>query len=411
MYLQLGWRNLWRNPRRTLIILTAIIIGISSMVVLAALSRGTMENMIDNAINNLIGHIRIQNPGYRVDPAIEHSIVDTDTIIAEIIPLLPPGTRVAKRIVVDGMLSTSREHVGIILVGIEPERESGLSFIGNGVTEGRMFTAEETNSLVIGKALLDKLAAKTGRKVVVMSQNGEGDNISKAFRIAGIYRTELAATEKTYVFAPLAAVEKMLSARGNATEISLVLDQQQGGRTRQDPLAQTLRDRLQGKNLEILQWQEILPAMDAYLEMFDGFMLIWYMVVFIAMGFGLVNTMLMAVYERMREFGLLRAIGMRSSRIITMVLGETLLLLATGILVANGLAVFTILVVLKSGIDISVFSQSAEMWGMGRVIIPVLTTWDLAMANAVVIGLGLLVGLYPAARASRFTPMETMRHI
>ncbi len=411
MYYQLAWRNLWRNPRRTLIILTAIVIGISSMVVLAALSRGTMEGMLDNTLQNLVGHIRLLNPDNRVDPSIENRLTEPDTIINSITPVLPPGTGIAKRIKVDGMLSTSREHVGISLVGIEPSTESGVSFIGKGVTSGRMFDKDESNSLVIGKSLLEKINGKLGRKVVLMSQNHEGENVSRAFRIRGVFQTELAATEKTYVFAPLAAIQDMLGVQDGVTEISLVFEQQPGQRADLAPLVTKLNQRIKKHNIIALDWRQMLPAMSAYLEMYNGYMLIWYIIVFIAMGFGLVNTMLMAVYERMREFGLLRAMGMRSSRIIRMVIGELLLLLAIGVLVANGAALVILKVWLQSGIDLTVFAQGTELWGIDRIIVPLLTWWDILSANAVVVVLGLLVGLYPALRAARFTPIETMRHI
>ena len=153
MDLSIAWRNLWRNPRRTLIILTAIVIGIGSMVVLSALSRGMMDGMVDNAISNLVGHIRIQDPEYRIDPSIIRRIEHPRQLLSEISPLLPPGTRIARRIKVDGMLSTSREHVGVIIVGIIPEDELGVSFIGRPVHQGRMINPGETNGLIMGQAL------------------------------------------------------------------------------------------------------------------------------------------------------------------------------------------------------------------------------------------------------------------
>jgi ABC-type antimicrobial peptide transport system permease subunit len=133
-------------------------------------------------------------------------------------------------------------------------------------------------------------------------------------------------------------------------------------------------------------------------------------VVFIAMGFGLANTMLMAVYERMREFGLQRALGMRASKIIRVVLIEVLLLLLLGTLIANCSAFILVEVLFRGGIDLSVFAEGIEMWGISRIIYPVLALRDVITANAVVVVLGLVVGLYPALQAARFTPVETMRH-
>ncbi len=412
MDIPVAWRNLWRNPRRTFIILTAIVIGIASMVVLSSLSRGTMEGMMDNAIDNLVGHIRIQDPEYRVDPSITRRIDLPQQLISDIEPLLPPGSRIARRIKVDGMLSTSREHIGVIIVGIVPQDEADVSFIGNPVYQGRMITADESNGLVAGEALLKRIGAKVGRKVVLMSQNHDLENVSKAFRIRGTYRTELAQTEKVYVFVPLPALQKMLGVGEGVTEISINTGQKNNSQSMDlGGLVFRLNEKIKGSRLLAEDWHQMLPALSAYLEMFDGYMLIWFVVVFIAMGFGLVNTMLMAVYERMREFGLQRALGMRSTRIIAMVMTEILLLLALGSLLANGFAFFLIKVLLRSGIDLSVFAEGTEMWGINRIIVPVISAWDVYAANGVVLVLGLLVGLYPAVRAARFSPVETMRHL
>jgi ABC-type lipoprotein release transport system permease subunit len=412
MDLSIAWRNLWRNPRRTLIILTAIVIGIGSMVVLSALSRGMIDGMVDNAINNLVGHIRIQDPEYRVDPSIIRRISEPQQLLSDITPLLPPGARIARRIKVDGMLSTSREHVGVIIVGIVPEDESGISFIGRPVYQGRMIDSTESAGLIIGEALLERIGAKVGRKVVLVSQNSEWDNVSRSFRIRGTYRTELAQTEKVYVFVGLPVLQEMLGTGEGVTEITVNLEQ--GKRGDGDELADlvsALNEVIKDNDYTVEDWHQMLPSISAYLEMFNGYMLIWFVVVFIAMGFGIVNTMLMAVYERMREFGLQRAIGMRSGRIVRMVMAEILLLLLFGSLVANGVALFLINIVLRSGIDLSFFTEGTEMWGMSRVIVPVLSAWDVYAANGVVLVLGLLVGLYPAVRAGRFTPVEAMRHL
>ncbi len=412
MDLVIAWRNLWRNPRRTLIILTAMVIGITSMVVLSALSRGMIDGMVDNAINNLVGHIRIQDPEYRVDPSIIRRITHPQQLLADITPLLPPGADIARRIKVDGMLGTSREHVGVIIVGIIPENETGISFIGRPVHQGRMINPDESGDLIIGQALLERIGARVGRKVVLVSQNQEWENVSRSFRIRGTYRTELAQTEKVYVFVLLPVLQEMLGVGEGVTEITVHLEQGKSGKD--DGLAElvsALNTKIRDSGYIAENWRQMLPAISAYLEMYNGYMLIWFIVVFIAMGFGIVNTMLMAVYERMREFGLQRAIGMRSSRIVRMVMVEILLLLLFGSLVANGFSLFLIKIVFGSGIDLSLFAEGTEMWGMSRVIVPALSLWDLYTANGVVLVLGLLVGLYPAVRAGRFTPVEAMRHL
>ena len=336
MDIHIAWRNLWRNPRRTAIILTAVIIGISSMVILSALMRGMTEGMVENAVDNLVGLVRIQDPEFSTDPSIERRIKKPGKIREILARELPEKSRIAARIKVDGMLGTSREHLGIMIVGIDPAEEKGVSFVPDSVIEGRMIRADEENGLLIGKALADRIGAELGRKVVLMSLNSEQQNESRAFRIRGIYKTELAATEKLYVFVPIRSLQQMLGIGDDVTEFSATVD------TTERIVAldlgmvtEKLNRELEQFGLSARSWKDILPVMSNYLEMFNSYMLIWFVVVFIAMGFGLVNTMLMAVYERMREFGLLRAIGMRSWSVIRMVMTEMLLLLVIGAVIAN----------------------------------------------------------------------------
>ncbi|MBW2077523.1 MAG: FtsX-like permease family protein, partial [Deltaproteobacteria bacterium] len=145
-------------------------------------------------------------------------------------------------------------------------------------------------------------------------------------------------------------------------------------------------------------------------RLFDGFMWLWYLVVFIAMGFGIVNTMLMAVFERIREFGLLKALGMRPWWIIKEVLAESFFLLVIGMAIGNTLGLLSVLALSGSGIDLSALAAGTEYIGMARVIYPAVSGKDVAMANLMVFILGLLVSVYPAAKAARFTPVEALAH-
>ena len=412
MSIQIGWRNLWRNPRRTLIILTAIIIGIISMIVMSAFGRGMMEGMVKNSIDNLVGHIKIQNSDYRLDPSVENRIDNASEVADRITSVLPDDGRLIKRLRLDGVLSTSREHTGVMIVGIQPILETGMSFIGRPLYAGSPLDPDDTNGLLIGEALLDRLGLEIGKKVVLMSQDSNGEGQAKAFRIRGSYRTELRDTEKRYVFVNLEKFQEMIGAPDTATELAVNLGLATTYQTgRIEELVNRINDKLDNKNLTAKGWRELLPAIAAYIDMFDVYMLIWFVVVFIAMGFGLANTVLMAVYERMREFGLQRALGVRATGIIKSVMIEVVLLLIVGAALADLASLFLVKAVFGSGIDLGSFGAGIEMWGISRVVYPVLSLKDVVMANGVVILLGLLVGLYPALHAARFTPVETMRHL
>lgn len=408
MYSQLAWRNIWRNPRRTAVILTAILIGVAAMIILAALMRGMVDGMVQNAIDNLVGHIKVQHPDYRSDPDISHRLSNPAAIESALKQVLPTNADVTQRIRVESVASNAHETTGIQLVGIDPDAETGVSFIGSAPMEGQFITASDKNGVCVGAALAEKFETGIGKKLIITTQQADGESGSAVFRIRGLFHAEMEDTEKGYAFISISAAEQLIQAENSATEIAVALPR--GTEPHElDRIVNAARDALVDFNVKVYDWKEMLPAISAYLALFDAFILIWFIVIFIAMGFGIVNTVLMAVYERMREFGLLKAIGMRPMRIIRMVLSESLILLVVGCLTGTLCGVGLTYYLAQTGIDLGAFSQGVEMWGMSRIIQPAVSMNDIVIANAVVVLLGLAVSIYPAVKAARFTPVETMR--
>jgi ABC-type lipoprotein release transport system permease subunit len=408
MDIAVSWRNIWRNKRRTAVILTAILIGIASMIFFSAFSRGMMAGMVDNAIDELTGHIKIQHTRFREDPSIFNRITDPDRILESISAILPDNTRTAARIVTDAVVNTARDSTGVKLGGIRYAAEKGISFIGDAPVQGRAFAEDDLSSALMGTALADKLGLTPGKRFVVSARNAEGEVVSRSYTITGLFRAEMEAVEKAYVFVSKKSAAQLLGLGNAATEISMVLPYQNIAKTDLTPLTRQINDRLDPE-LTALTWRTLLPAIDAYLSLFTRFLFIWYLVVFIAMGFGIVNTVLMAVFERMREFGLLKAIGMKPLRIFNMVVVETVFLLMIGLFAGNLAAFVFIFVFSQTGIDLSAFSSGIQMWGIQRVIFPVVDLFDIVLANLTVFVLGIVVGVYPAVKAARFSPVETMR--
>jgi len=406
MYLKLAWRNIWRNSRRTAIILTAVVIGVWSMVLLGALMRGIAVGMIKNGISTLTGHIQIHHKGYHDDPAIENRIIDPAPVENVLKEALPQGASWTARVRVNAVASNARHSSGVTLVGIDPSSEASVSFIGTAVSQGRYLNPDDRNGIVIGDALMKKFDTKPGRKLVLMSQDTRGEIASRAFRIIGIFRAEMEATEKQFVFVMRRVSQKMLGLGDAISEISILLP----GKPDNPVVYHRLKTTLPPAEFEVNSWRELLPFQTAYLRILDGFMWIWYLVVFVAMGFGIVNTTLMAVYERMREFGLLKALGMKPWWILREVLTESFLLLITGMIIGNILAFICIFALAGSGIDLSALAAGAEYAGMTRVIYPAIALKDILMSNLVVLLLGILVSAYPAVKAARFTPVEALAH-
>ncbi len=405
MYLELAWRNVWRNSRRTMVILTAVVIGVWSMVFLSAFSRGMLNNMLKNGKSVLIGDIQIHNKDYRADPSIDKSIKEPGMIKTLLNEILPEDAIFTQRIKVSAYASNARHSSGIVMVGIDPEKEQEISFIGKSIVKGAYLQANDNRGIIVGQALLDKFDTKTGKKLILMTRNRLGKVTSKAFRIRGVYKAEMEATEKTYLFVTMSGARKLLNMQTAISEVSIVLSEEK----QVEPIAKVLNEKLDIDQYSVETWKDLLPMLEAYLDMFNSFMYIWYVVVFIAMGFGIVNTSLMAVFERVREFGLLRALGMKPWWVVRSVLTESMFVLVLGIATGNFLGIISVLLLKGNGLDLAIFGKGSEFFGMSRIIYPQLTLFDVMNISFVIFFLGVLVSLYPAFKASRITPVEAMR--
>ncbi len=398
---KLAWRNLWRNYRRTLIMLLAITVGVWAMIFMTALLRGMVDNMVRTGISVLPGHVQIHAMAYRDDPSVTHSLAAASTALLKVLD----GEQVLAwtgRVKVPAMISSEQDYRGITLLGIDPGGEMALGFDSADVKEGRFLEGTDDRGIVIGRKLMERLETRLGKRVVVMSQDPENAIADRGFRVVGVYEADLESREESFVYAGRDVIQTMLGMGSGISEIAVI------GHDYRTPEALTLSIRnTVPADHEVLSWLEIDPYLSTMMRVMDGFVLVWMVVIFLALSFGLVNTLMMAVFERVREIGLMRALGMRPSAIIYEVLVESLMLLVLGLLAGNVLAISTISW-LKDGIDVSSVSAGLEMMGVASVMYPVLEWPDLVLANGVVIGLGIITSLLPAWRAAQYRPVEAL---
>jgi len=397
----LAWRNLWRNHRRTLIMLAAITVGVWAMIFMTALMRGMVDDMLLNGIRSLPGEVQIHHPEYRDDPSINNSIAPPDAELLKALQI-PQVTAWTSRVRVPAVISSERDTRGAVLLGIEPGSEVQVSFDLDTISEGRFLEDSSDRGLVIGAKMADHLETDLGKRVVVMSQDPDNNIADRGFRIVGIYRAKLASLEETYIYAGRETVQKLLKLGDNVSEIAISGEDYRKVDNWYPRIKQAA-----GEGVETLPWYEIDTYLGSMLAMMDGFVLVWIIIVFLALSFGLVNTLVMAVFERVREIGLMQALGMRPSTILYQILMESLLLLLIGLLLGNVLAVGTV-IPLQDGIDISIVAEGMEMMGTSSMLYPALKLNDMILANVIVIVLGLLTSILPAWRAASYDPIEAL---
>jgi ABC-type lipoprotein release transport system permease subunit len=400
----LAWRYLWRNHRRTIIMVSAIAVGVWAMIFMTALSRGMVDQMLEDGVAALPGHVQVHNPKFLDDPSVSNRIPIGDAELAEKFAATEFAAW-ASRVKVPAVIASEYESRGVTLLGIDPMAEREFGYISYDDVEGRFLESVEDSGIVIGRRLADKLETRVGKRVVVMSQDPDNEIADRGFRVVGLFEADVPAFEEGNVFIGKKAAQKMLRIGDTTTEIVFLGDNYRDV----EPTYEKVTAAVDGE-LEVSRWSEVATYLGSMLKVMDGFVMIWMIVIFLALSFGLVNTLVMAVFERVREIGLMLALGMKPSNILGQIIIESMLLLSVGLVIGNLLAWLTIQP-LRGGIDISAVAEGMEMMGAASVLYPRLYLSDMILANVIVLSLGFLASLSPAWRASRYEPVEAITKV
>lgn len=402
LLIQLGWRNLWRHRRRNGMLCLAVAVGVGGLMFIDAMLRGWQSGMVEDVIKNLTGHIKVHAAGYRDDPSVGYSFVLPEVLTA----LLDneSSLRWTQRIVVPAVLMSERETRGVSLVGVEPSDEADLSFLGEVAIDGEGLSSADDARIVIGAELARQLETRTGKRIVMMTQGADNTTREVGMRIAGVYDAEGTVLEKMFAFTGRAALQRLLEIEG-VTEVSVRVD---GDEDTEAKLLGEIEATLPG--YDVAGWKTLQPAAAAMTEYADMGIWIWYSIMLLALAFGLMNTLISAVLERVRELGLLQALGMGGAGIVVQVVIESLLIVALGtvlgVVLGLGLVQW-----LADGIDLSRWAQGVEFFNFRTVLVPDLLLSDVITICVLVMALGLVGSLYPAWRAVRLDPLDAMhRH-
>ncbi|NND35848.1 MAG: ABC transporter permease [Gammaproteobacteria bacterium] len=401
---KLAWRNLWRNHRRTLIMVGAVTIGAWAMIFMTALLRGMVDQMVRDGVSALPGHVQIHHPGFIDDPSVDNLMPAPDARILAALDV-DGVVRWTSRVRVPAVISSVRESRGVTLIGIHPAEEREMSFVADDIVDGRFLEAPDDRGIIVGRKMLDNLETNLGKRIVIMSQDPANEIVDRGFRIVGVFESKIATYEEQMVFAGRDVVQQMLRIGGQVSEIAVL---GKGYRSSSE-----LCERIDANvddSLEVKPWDQLDTYLGSMLPVMDGFVYVWIVVVFLALSFGLVNTLVMAVFERVREIGLMLALGMKPGTILGQIIVESLCLLVMGLGVGNALAIATV-IPLRDGIDISIVGEGMAMFGAASVLYPKLLASDVIMANVIVLVLGFLASLSPAWRASRYEPIEAITKV
>ena len=398
LLLQLSWRNLWRHRRRNGILVLAIALAVTGVMLMNTLMRGMAAGMREAVIDNLTGHVKVIHPGYMADPGIGRGFEPQEGWEQALAGVPVAGW--AQRVRVPAVIMSERETRGVQLVGVDPAQEA-ISFLGSLSVEGEALSGAEDRRIVIGATLAEQLETSVGRRLVIMTQGADGLNREAGYRIAGTYDTDSNALEKVFVFTGAQTVARLLDSPA-VTEVSLRLESGDD-----IPLALAELNAVFG-DLDVKAWQDLEPQVASMVLVADFSLYIMYFVIMGALVFGLVNALATAVMERVRELGMLRALGMRPRSVVAQVVVESTLVMTAGVVAGLALAIGCY-VPFADGIDLSAFSETMELMGVRNTFTPRLEVADMVTVFLLSLVLGVLASLYPARRAVKVTPLDAMR--
>ena len=404
---KIAWRSIWRSKLRSSVVIFAIASGLLGGLFSSAWMNGMAKQRVENTFVYETGHMQMHHPDYAENKDVKKTITEIDKKTRELLDY--PGVRaVTKRILVSGMSATANKNMGVNIVGVDPIEEKEVFKIYQRIDSlsGNFFDAEKKNSIVISKALAAELKAKLKSKIVLTFQDYNGEITGAAFKVVGLYKTDNNPWDKMHVFVRNEDLARVLEIPENqAHEIVMVLDDFEQ--------AETMVIDLQSKfpDDKVEDWAEISPYLSLMSGYMDTMMGLFMVIILGALGFGIVNTMLMVVLERTKELGMLMAIGMTRKRVFMMIMLETIFLAMVGAVVGELISMFVINYYNKSGIDLSFVGEGMESVGYAAITYPMLEGYRYIQITILVVVTAVIASIYPAIKALKLHPAEAIRSI
>ena len=407
LYLRLAWRNIWRHRRRTVIIVLAMGLSLAMMMFYDGLIDGFNQAIAGNAVRVLGGNVQVHAEGYRekVDSNPLLPLVD-DAAVVQAALSNPDVIAAARRIQTGGLISNREGAFPLNIIGIDPEAEAPVSLIAEHIVDGRYVEATDEDTVLIGKGLADALSIEVGDRVTMVGSDINKQNRQRTMTVIGIYDIGIPSMEKGSAYISLAEAQSLFGLRGQSTEVQITLNTV----GREAAVVATLSPALPGYEVE--SWEQTYPELGSAINSKSAVMDIFSVIIVMIAGIGILNLLLMAIYERTREIGLLGAMGLKPRQIATTFILEGTLIGIVGALAGIGMGLMLNLGLGQVGMDYSQYAGITEYMALisGKVY-PTLGTSKLATRATVVVVIAALAALIPALIAARREPSEALHHV
>jgi len=399
----MAWRNIWRNKIRSIIIMLSIAVGLFAGIAVLALYKGMMKARTRTVIDSEAGHLQLHHPAFTEDYDPKFTLRNGSRILQEIRRM--EGVKLAApRSITNGMLATPGGSSGVQIMGVLPGPEYAASQLDKKLVEGKLFDDAKKNQVIIGRKLAVKMRLKPGSKLVLMFTDSSGSIVSGAFRVAGIYRSANAPLDERRVYIRMKDMNDLLATGGAFHEIVVLLNS--------DEDVPRIQQELQHKwkSASIQSWREISPETDLMVNTTNQLSYILMSIIMLALAFGIINTMLMAILERTREIGIMMALGTTRLRIFMLVILETWMLTFAGTPLGFLVAWFSIAHYNRQGMDLSGMGKELmSSFGYSTLIYPEFPAEKFPGLLLIVFLTALVSSLLPARKALMMQPVEALR--
>ena len=400
--LVMAWRNLWRNKRRTFVTIAAMSLALFVELLYSGLVVGMMSGMQEDVVELELGDLQVHTPAYLERPSLYEFMPESDALLAHLDEL---GYPAAPRLLGGGLAAAGEFSAGVALRGIDVAREARVSRIADHVMAGTWLDRADPKGVVIGNRLARILSVGVGGEVVVLSQGADGSMANDLFAVRGVLSSVAAGTDRTALYLLEAAYRELMVLPEGAHQVVVRRPPEVAEADAKAAVQAVAGD------VRVMTWREIMPVVGQMLDSVQGMISIMYLIVYLAVAILILNAMLMVVFERIREFGLLKAIGAGPLRVFGLILIESLLQAGMALVIGGTLSLPGMWYLSTKGIDVSSLG-GVDMMGvaMRPMWHGVYTAETVQMPIVLLFAIVVVAVLYPALRASWIRPVRAMQH-
>ncbi|CAB1061321.1 LolE-like permease protein [Olavius sp. associated proteobacterium Delta 1] len=407
---KMAWRNIWRNTRRTVLTISAIAFASLLLVFMLSFQFGSYETMINTSVKIQTGHLQIQADDYQEKKNIR-SVVSNPADLGILLDEIPQVESYTLRGQAFSLVSSRERTYGVLVTGVDPAREARVSRLKSLIRRGTYLSAGDIDQALVGNIIARNLRIDIGDELTILGQARDGSIAATVARVKGIYSSGIDDFDRATIQIPLGTFQELYSMQGAVHEVVIIaasladVDDIKAGIKTALPAVKSKRQ------LTVLDWNELMPGLCQSIEMDLISGLIFYLLLVLVVAFSILNTFLMAIFERTREFGVLMALGTTPGRLTKVLLIESMAMTLLGIVAGITIGSLITLYFQTHGFDISGASELLSQFGISGRIYPKLTWLSAISGPLAVLVITFLAALYPALRVQRMHPVEAMRAV